>query len=426
MSAIGAKTLDGELLLRRAGFILLAFFFLIAFESKALMNAIGGLSLLASFVYIWRYDKKILQNNPYLLLFVVPYLIGFLLGFLSHAGMVGAFAFLDRFKFMLLVLPFAAFVDNRKKLHILLAMFFISAAVAICYGIYTKQPYGHFQGFYKIGRTADMMVVACLAALVYLVQSRFVMSIKTIGFKLLMALATAFFAWAVMMSEMRGSWLGLGIGLIGFICLLLLFNRKAFVFNIMVIICITISVIYWGNIRKNINRIDSQFESIVATQNNNSNEARLHLWKTGWDFSKEYFLFGSGAKQSKEMFVEFFNAQPDDYQKRYHFAIHYPGEYHNSYLQIYVETGVIFFFVYMLSVTYLLFIIFRNIRKVQFKDQKYLTAAVITSVAFMAIQFFHSELYSYGSAVFYLVLFSGCYVLNQNNQSAWCIKGHKK
>jgi hypothetical protein len=79
----------------------------------------------------------------------------------------------------------------------------------------------------------------------------------------------------------------------------------------------------------------------------------------------------------------------------------------------------------MFSITYILFVIFRNIKKVQFKEQKYLMAAIITSVAFMAAQFFHSDLYSYGSTVFYLVLFSGCYVLNHNNQSVWLAKGYK-
>ena len=426
MNFVSDKKFDGELVLRRVGLTTLALFFLIVFESKALINVLGGLSLLFSFFYIWIYDKQILQNNRYLLLFIVPYLIGFLLSFLSHSGAVGAFAFLDRFKFMLLMLPLATFVKSRKDLHILLAMCFISATVAVCYGIYTKQPYGVFQGFYKIGRTSDMMMVASLTAFVYFAQSRFIFSIKSVGFKFLMASGTAFFAWAVMMSEIRGSWLGLGIGCISFICLLLLFHRRALVFNVLVVIFIIISVIYLGNIGSNIDRISSQFESIVETQNNESNEARLHLWKTGWDFSKDHFVFGTGAKQSKEMFVDFFNAQPDDYQKKYHFAIKYPGEYHNSYMQIHVETGIIFFFVYMASITYLLFVILRNIRRVQLKEQKYLIAAVITSAAFLFTQIFHSELYHYGSTVFYLVLFSGCYVLNQNNQSVWFGKVIKK
>jgi O-antigen ligase len=422
MNLVSHKKFNGELVLRRAGIIALALFSLIIFESKALINLIGGLSLLLSFSYIYIYDRKILHKNRYLLIFIVPFILGFLLSFLSLSGAAGAFAFLDRFKFMLLAIPLVAFVQNRKDLNILLTMFFLSATVAVCYGIYDKQPYAMFHGIYKIGRTADMMMVACLAAFVYLVQSRWVLNIKSIGFKFLMAFAAVFFAWAVMMSEMRGSWLGLGVGFISFICVLLVSHRKMLVFNALAVIFIMFSVIFFGN---NTNRITGQFESIVETQNNASNEARLHLWKTGWDFSKDHFVFGTGAKQSEEPFIEFFNAQPEDYRNKYHYAINYAGEYHNSYMQIHIETGIVFLLVYVLSIIYLLFVILKNIRRVQLEDQKYLIAAVIASVAFLVTQIFHNDLYYYGSTAFYLVLFSGCYVLNQDNHLAWFGKGHK-
>ena len=230
-SFIDNSDINSGLVLQRVGLGVLASFFLISFESKALMNLLGSLSLLLSFIYIYKYDKKIFQSNQFLIFFIISYIAGFLFGFLSDSGAVGAFAFLDRFKFMLLVLPLTAFVRKRKDLHLLLAMFFISAIIAICYGIYKQQPYGSFHGFHKIGRTADMMSVAFLTVLVYLVQSKFIFEVKSISLKIFLLLATILFGWAVVMSEMRGSWLGLALGLIAFTFILLLFNRKTFIYK---------------------------------------------------------------------------------------------------------------------------------------------------------------------------------------------------
>lgn len=427
MPLVRHGSFDGEFILRRAGLIILAFFFLIIFESKALMNLLGALSLLLSLVYISLYDRKIVQSDPYLLLFIVPYFIGFLFGFLSTSGIVGALAFLGRFKFMLLVLPLAAFVNERKDLNLLLATFFMSAIIAVSYGIYTEQPYGEFQGILKIGRTADMMVVACLSLLVYLIHSRFRLNIKSILFKCLMAFVVALFSWAIMMSEMRGAWLGFSIGCISFFCVLLCIHRKALVLNL-AMLAVIFTVFYWGNIggvKSNISRIHYQLASIVNTDNNYSNSARLHLWTTGWDFSKEQFIFGTGAKQSKAMFIAFFTAQPDEYQQKYQWAMRYPDESHNSYLQIHIETGFVFLFIYVLSISYILWVLLKNIRKIPPDDQKYLLATIIASVAFMSTQVFHSDLYHYGSTAFYLILFSGCYVQNQYSSSSWFQKGYK-
>ncbi|TEW51991.1 O-antigen ligase family protein [Psychromonas algicola] len=428
MNFINNEKKDSQWILRKAGFIILALFFLIVFESKPLMNLLASLALLLSFFYIGFYDRKFLQSNPYLLLFIVPYVVGFLLGFLSESGVTGALAFLLRFKFMLLVIPLAVFIKERKDLHILFIMFFASASIAIAYGIYTGQPYGGFKGFHKIGRTSDMMIVVCLTALTFLMLGRFSSNIKPLLLKVLMMFIVVFSTWAVMMSEIRGAWLGLTIGSVLFLLLLLMFQRKLIALNLSILSLCVVSVIYLsdiGGIKSNINRINNQIESIVETNNNESNESRIDLWKAGWDFSKEHFVFGTGAKQSEAMFITFFYEQTPEYQKDHRFAINYPGEYHNSYMQIHVETGIIFLIIFLSSIGYLLLMLLKNINKIPFEDQKYLIATIVTSVAFMCAQVFHSDLYHYGSTIFYLLLFSGCYILNQNNPSIWFHKGRK-
>ena len=418
---------DGEILLRKTGLATVILFSLIVFQSKALINVLGALAIFLSIGFILLYDRKVFRSNPYLLLFVVPFGIGFLLAFLSNTGAMGALEFLTRFKFMLLILPLAVFVKEKRDLHLLLGAFTLSAIVAVVYGIYSGQGYASFRGFHIIGRTADMMTVAFLATLAYSTHSRYPLAEKPTIFKCLLLPISGLFAWALLMSEMRGSWLGAAIGCILLLVVLLFLHRKALIFIVAMVIMIS-SVVYFtniGGVKNNISRINHQVESMVDTEDNHSNNARLHLWRTGWDFSKQQFMFGTGAKKSLDDFMEFFMQQPEDYQKKYSLAPQYADDYHNSYLQIHIETGFIFILVFISSILYTLFILMKNVKKVKFNDQKYLLAAVVASVAFMITQVFHSDLYHYGSTAFYLVLFSGCYILNKNDPSVWIFKRSK-
>jgi O-antigen ligase len=428
MLLVNRKNINGETLLSKVGFAVLILFSLILFQSKALVNIFGVLAVLLSFSYICLYDRKIIQNSPYLLLFLLPFAVGFLLSFFSTSGVAGAIAFWFRFKFLLLIIPLAVFIKTREDLHLILGAVFISAIIAVSYGIYSEQQYGAFRGFHKIGRTSDMMTVAWLTGMVYLVHSGFTTEIKTIVIKGILATVVAFFGWAILMSEIRGSWLGAGIGFISFLALLLISKNRSSIVVLGVIVCFAFSfyLTNFGGVKHHIARISQQVESIVDTESNVSNNARLHLWRTGWDFSQEQFLFGTGAKQSEGNFIKFIESQPDDYQQKYRLALQYPGDYHNSYLQILIETGIIFLVVYMLGLCYSLFVIFKNISKVSFADQKYLIASVIASFSFLITQFFHNDLYHYGSTIFYIVLFSGCFVLNKNNTAVWFPKRLEK
>jgi len=420
--------IDVRLLICKAGLTTLIFFALIVFQSKALINLLGGFALLLSLVYIALYDRKILHTQRYLLFILLPFFIGFAFSVFSSAGAFGPLAFLMRFKFMLLIIPMSVFIRTKRDLHLLLGAFITSGCIAVIYGILTEQSYGTFNGFHRIGRTADMMVAISLMTFSCLMLSNFKLSLKSSFVHLLMILVFMLFSWAILMSEIRGSWLGFVIGCITLFIILFYVHRKASIFSF-IIVAFVATFIYVGNIgdvKNNIKRINQQVESIIHTDSNNeSNNARLHLWKTGWDFSKNQFLFGTGAKQSKEMFKTFFENQPNEYQKKYYLALSYPGDYHNSYLQIYIETGAIFTLSYMAGIIFLLFIIIKSINVVRSNERKYLIAAVISSVGFLVTQIFHSDLYHYGSTAFYLVLFSGCYTLNRDHPNLWFTMSRK-
>jgi O-antigen ligase len=416
------KIINHGLILSRVGFSIVALLFFVVFLSKPLMNLFSATSLLLSFFYIFLYEKDFLLKNKYLLLFIPIYLIGFLLSFLSKSDENGVFSFLGQFRFMLLILPLAVFVRKKNQLNIVLGILFLSATISIFYGIYDEQPYGLFRGFHSLGRTADMMIIVCLSALVFFVQGEFYLNKKSILIKSITVLLVAFFTWAILMSEMRGSWLGFFIGGILFLLLMLIFKRKLLALTSISLISFVIILMYTGNIgdiKNKLDRINGQIESIFETENNYSNEARLHLWVTGLDFSKEHFLFGTGTKNAEKMFKAFFHSQPEKYQQKYRYAMDNSNSFHNSYIQIIVETGIIFFTLFITSIFYIFFIIIKNMNKVKREEQKYLVAAIVTSSAFMSVQVFHNELYSYGSTPFYLLLFSACFILNENDNSIW-------
>jgi O-antigen ligase len=419
----GSKKWGAEEFLEALGFTFLSLLFITSFESKALINIFFLLSFLTSIIYIVFFDKSFFSKKKYVWLFIGPYILGFILGFLSEYGAIGSVEFLQRFKFMLLILPLACFVKSKKEMIFLLIMVYTSAFIAVFYGIYKNQPYGNFYGFHNIGRTADMLVVLLLSSLAYMTQSRFTFTLRSNIEKLILLGAALTFAWAVVMTETRGAWLGVSVGLLFLTLGLFFLKRKCLAFSMLVLIIITSMTFLKTD--NNTDRIKNQIESVIETQSNVSNETRLHLWKTGWDFSKGQFFFGTGAKKSKDMFIDFFNGQKDSYQKRYHYAMDQPGSYHNSYLQIYIETGVVFFIIYITCIIMCLLYFIKRIQKTQFEDRKYLLAAVVSSLAFLFIQFFHNELYSYGSTSFYLVIFSAFYVLNESDKLPIYPKGHR-
>ncbi|MGO2356573.1 MAG: O-antigen ligase family protein [Marinomonas foliarum] len=409
-----SKGLGAKKGLEFLGLTFLSLLFVTSFQSKALINIFFLLSFVTSIIYITFFNRAFFRENKYVWLFIGPYILGFILGFFSENGVIGSIEFLQQFRFMIIIFPLACFVKSKKEMIFLLIMVYASAIIAIFYGIYKNQPYGGFHGFHTIGRTADMLVVLLLASLAYMIQSRFTFNLKSnIGKFILLGTAVTF-AWAIIMTEMRGAWLGVFIGVCSLITGLFFLKQKWLAFSLLLLIMA--SSVTFLKTYKNIDIIKNQIASISDTQNNLSNKIRLQLWKTGWDFSKEQFFFGTGVNKSNDMYTKFFDKQADSYKEKYQYIIHNMRDYHNSYLQIHVETGFVFFIIYITSIAVYLLYFIKRIQKIPFEDRKYPLSAIACSLAFLSIQFFHSELYSYGSTSFYLIIFAALYILNENEK----------
>ena len=194
------------------------------------------------------------------------------------------------------------------------------------------------------------------------------------------------------MSGIRGAWLGF---FTGFGVYALFVNRRWLVVGA-VLVVIACNMGPGGQVVKEI-------QSIGNTTSNASNLARLQLWKAGFDFSKSHLLFGSGRDTVREQFKAFYYAQPEAYQHKYKWSIEFPGHFHNSYMQFFVEGGLLFFLTFVVCGALLLCRLFRALA---LKNQ-WVDVAAVASIGFLVAQCFHSELYSYGGALLMLALFGG-------------------
>lgn len=405
LSALKDIGIDRQGLLRKAGLSFLILFYLFSFISKSAVNIMGGLLLLISLIYIGCFKRDIIRNNRYLLILLLPYFIGFFLSFFSLAGFNGALGFLNRYKFILMLIPLTAFIENKKNLNYMFAALATSAVVASVYVIYNHINFHGFKSFLVIGRFADMLVVVILVNIVFFFKTDFGDIKKNLIFKGVNFVVTGLFVWCLLLTYIRGAWLGFFFAIAVFA---IFFCRK-----LLVLLAIGVLLITVMPIKNNaFNTLKSEVVSIIDTENDVSNVERLHIWKTGLDFSRDYLCFGTGAKNAEEAFKTFWSSKSEEYQKKYHHAAKYSGNMHNSYLQIIVESGIFYFLMYCIGLLYVLTRILKNMKKVKNNEKSYIIIALISTIGFLVPQFFHGELYSYGVNTYYMTLFGACFITN--------------
>ncbi len=402
LSTLNYKEIDWQNLLKKTGFILLVLFYLNSLISKSGVNIFGGLVLLISFIYILFYKKDIIKNNNFLLILLLPYVLGFLLSFFSLSGLQGGLAFLNRYKFILMLIPLTAFIEDKKNLDYLFAALVVSAAIASLYAFYMYITKNDFRSFLVVGRYGDMLVVVILLNIVFYFFNGFRNEKKHKIINIANLMLIGFFILCLILNFNRGSWLGFFFGIVLFA---LIYNKKLLILIIIGLLSITIM--------PNKYTFKKDIISIIDTSNNYSNNVRLNLWKAGIDFAPKYLFFGTGAKNAMEPFKKYLLSKHKDYQEKYQLAMEFSGNFHNSYLQIIIEAGIIYFLMYLISLFYILIKILKNSRKVKHEERRYIITAVISTIGFFIPQFFHGELYSYGMNVYYLTLFGGCFAINK-------------
>lgn len=404
----GVSQADSRDLLSQVGFIVLLLFGYSSFISKAATDFFLLTACLMSFVWLSNRQNRFSVRNSFLMSLMALLFLGIVCSFFSAAGFSGGLLFLRRFRFLLIFFPLTCFVGNLNQYKILYLCLVLSALTAVVYGVISipqdLELYANFQGFHKIGRTADMLLVMVIATTGY-VFYKVRVSLWGIKTRVFLASTTLLFLGALLLTSMRGSWLGMCVGLIFFG---VTFNRKF-------LLGITLATVLAAGLMQSADldlsrTLTKQIQSIVSpelVENVQSNTTRFHLWKVGLDFSQENFFFGTGAKNTEKLYQRFFSSRSLDYQKKYHYAGSHSHDFHNSYLQILIECGLVFFFFSVVFFLKLQYKILRSVKSVDEKGKVLLVSAVVASAGFLTAQFFHSDLYSYGSIPFLIVLFGG-------------------
>ena len=385
----------------KATFGVAVLFCLFVFMSKAAMNSLGGLLLLMGLVSIGVNRRQVFKENRYLLLFLGPIGLGTVTALFSVSGGLASVAsFLNDMKFFFLPLVLAASIRDEKRLGWLLGAVLLSGVVAMLCGLADpgQRVYGYFHGRHAIGRNADMLMISLLGLVAFIGNGFFRQKIGRVGVGLLICVAMLLF-WGVVMSAIRGAWLGVVVGISVYS---LLFNRRWLIIGgILVVIACSMGPA---------GRVIHEFKSIGDTTSDASNLARLQLWQAGLDFSKKHLIMGSGRETIEEQFRAFYAAQPETYQKKYPWSNTFPGNFHNSYIQLFVECGALFFMAFFMCGALILYLLIRSLAWVSASHAVYVQAALVCSSGFLVTQFFHGELVSYGGILLVLTLFGGLMV----------------
>lgn len=396
-------------LLSWAGYIFFIIFTLFICISKAGVNIAGGVLFLLSIIYLALYAKEEkLFDHRYVLVLLFPLAIGLVLSLFSLNGPRGVVGFLERYRFFFLVLPFFAFLNTKKKLFVVFIILNVSAVTGVVYG-YINTNHSHlwinFEGFHTLGRHSDLLVSVILMNISALLFCRFNKRFYHLLFVVLVGMNSILMLSAVILMARRGSYLGLVIGMF---VLSFIYWRKWLLF---LVIILTLSVFIIET------PVSQRIKSIVDVNNDISNIIRIQLNKTGIDFviKKKLFLRGTGGKQSEQWFREFYLSKSDEYRERFGKVeeYNYFGNFHNSFLQIAVEYGVVFLLTYLCCVGYLFVWILRNIKWLDDGENVYPVSAIVVTMGFYVSQMFHNDLYSYGGIPQILIFLSGCYSVGQ-------------
>lgn len=387
--------------IRKAGLTFFMLFAFSAFISKAAVNIFSGAALFFSLLDIWVNGtyKELLKNRLFLA-FILPLLLGLALSLFSDAGLDGPAFFLSRYRFFFMVLPFMAFVREKKHLYTLFFVLSLSGCLAVVYGFvqaHLTNSAFDFEGLLIVGRNSDLLASLSLMNTVLLfeldVKDKSLRFFVRIGLLISLGLSVA----AILVIQQRGAMLGLYVG---WMVYALFFNRK-FLAGLIVLSCVSVLMVNKDN------PVVTRIKSIVDLKTNISNLTRLHLFSTGLVYViEEHLVFGTGDKNSKEDFMSFFNSKGKSYKEKYAHAMDIPGNFHNSFLQIAAEGGAVFLAAYLAGILYALCIMVAKLQDTEART--FCIGAIVGTAGAFVMYFFHGELYRYGGIIFYVVLMSGC------------------
>ncbi len=419
--------------LQKAGYVMVILFCLAMFLGKAASNITGAALFVVWSYYTICFNRNLLSTHPYLKWFLFPVVTGLFLGFFSDSGPLNSLQYLNQFKFMILPLPLAAFVTRTRQLNQALFAIGISAMISVSYGLFTMEGnlFGFFHGFQKLGRCADALMLVNLVLFTFLFLKKKNLPYFPWHVRAVMTIFFTVFMWAMVMTGIRGAWMAFSL----VVMLGALFFRRSLIPILLIMILISLATLnrfspnLYFQITTEIYSIVTVFTDVspekkrlpqaLAEQNNGlvnplpyeSNSIRRHIMKAGFDFAKERLFFGTGVKNTRGLFIDFFTSRPDEYQKRFYLAKIHSKDFHNSYLQLIIETGIFAAGLFLLSLGVLTTKLIQTLGHCAPPEKTYILASLLGCCGFAVAQLFHTDLFSYGGKIFFFTLFMGCFFM---------------
>lgn len=383
-------------------FCLLAFSIFIA--KPAINICYGLLMLLFILKMVQTPDKKEGFKKFYVIILILPVIFGFILSFFSLSGIQGAFDFLVNYRFLFLVLPFTLFIKKSKDLSIILYAMNIGVLFDLIYVVLNSDwsnPFGNIYGVHKFGRHSDMLFTLCLINSGFLLAKfRLRTFAENLRLNIGLTMNTALIFIFVILIGQRGAYIGLYIGLS---VLSFLYSKR-----LLILLFLLTLVASFGAPDYVLNRTRSIIDPALE-----SNSDRLQLLTLCKDFmvKKKIFLRGTGAKGMDKTIENFLAEQPPKYYQTYARVFKlYPGNFHNSYLQMAVEVGPLFVVFYLSSIAWMLYEIYKRYRVYGPDANGFIPAVLATAAGFLISQIFHEEFYRYGGLVFFIFFYGACMI----------------
>ncbi|WP_459922640.1 O-antigen ligase family protein [Desulfatiferula olefinivorans] len=251
-----------------------------------------------------------------------------------------------------------------------------------------------FKGKHIIGRSSDLL--ACLSMLVTVVVFQSNRSeLKEKKYLTLLMVATLVLATsALMFIGQRGAMLGL---FIGWMVYGVFFNRK-FLVLIAGLLCAGFLIAEPNDY------VMIRIKSILD-ENQKGNAIRLDLYNSAVPYLvTRHFFSGTGSKNDGQDYLDFFEKQDPAFQEDNARALKHPGNFHNSYMQMAAEGGILFFISFLAGMIYIHHAMITGLKNTELRLQ--CMAGLVTSAGAAVIFFFHGEFYRYGGIIYYLTLIS--------------------
>ncbi|QCX32826.1 O-antigen ligase family protein [Caloramator sp. E03] len=350
------------------------------------------------------FDKRIKILNVLIILFVLLSLISVSYSVNKTVAITETFRFLEYVILFYLIL----IISDDRFIKIALLLFFLSMILANIYGVVqfalNLSNFRDAEQIYPLGRGRVFATFenpnywGCAVNTVIFIPIIDMLESKKIKiiYNLLLFIL---FAFNLLMSFTRGSWVGFALGLI---LLFLLRYRKGL-----------IALPFIGVLSLLVPLTRKRILSIFSFSSLTNNE-RLKLWKTGIIMFKEHFWTGVGNGNYLYRYTEYVKKYKELYLGRWKFSVH------NSYIKMFAELGIFGGLIFIGIYLNLFYLVFDTYLKSE-KYKLYALAALCFIVSYVFQNFFNNLMFIPQLNVFVWIiialLYKGKYLEEQEDKN---------